>query len=153
MHALLAALLLAALPVRPIADAPGLVRELGRGKPLLLHFFASWCGACREEFPLLRPLLLKLPARGVAVTLVAIDRPEDGGKAEEMLRAFRLEKLPALLLDAPEPEPVARAVGEPKWEGTLPATFLYDARGKLVRSFIGTAEPAAVEAALRKLAR
>ena len=151
MPALLAALLLAALPVRPIAEAPQLIHDLGHGKPLLLHFFASWCGACREEFPRLRPLLLKLPARGVEVALVTIDRPEDSAKAEEMLKSFHLGKLPAVLLDAPEPDPVARAVGEPKWEGTLPATFLYDARGKLLRSFIGSAEPAAIEAELRKL--
>ncbi len=152
MHALFAAVLLAAMPVRPIAEAPKLIHELGRGRPLVLHFFASWCGACREEFPRLRPLLLKLPSRGVEVALVTIDRPEDRGKAEEMLKTFHLGKLPALLLDAPEPEPVARAVGEPRWEGTLPATFLYDARGKLLRSFIGTADPAALEAELRKLA-
>ena len=151
MPALLAALLLSAMPVRPIAEAPRLVHDLGHGKPLLLHFFASWCGACRDEFPRLRPLLLKLPARGVEVALVTIDRPEDREKAEEMLKTFHLAMLPALLLDAPEPEPVAKAVGEPKWEGTLPATFLYDARGKLVRSFIGSAEPAQLEAELRKL--
>ena len=153
MQALLAALLLAAMPVRPIAEAPQLVHDLGRGKPLVLHFFASWCGACREEFPRLRSLLLKLPARGVEVALVTIDRPEDREKAEQMLKTFHLGKLPALLLDAPEPEPVAKAVGEPKWEGTLPATFVYDARGKLLRSFIGTAEPAVLEAEIRKLSR
>lgn len=153
MQALFAALLIAALPVRPIAEAKHLVRDLGHGRPLLLHFFASWCGACREEFPRLRPLLLELPARGVEVALVSIDRPEDREKAEQMVKDFRLEKLPALLLEAPDPEPVARAMGAPKWEGTLPATFLYDARGKLRRSFIGTAEPQALEAEIRKLAR
>ena len=151
MQALLAALVVAAMPVRPIADAPQLVHDLGHGRPLVLHFFASWCAACREEFPRLRSLLLKLPARGVEVALVTIDRPEDRGKAEAMVKSFHLEKLPALLLDAPDPDPVARAVGEPKWEGTLPATFLYDARGKLLRSFIGTAEPQALEAEIRKL--
>ena len=51
-----------------------------------------------------------------------------------MLRQYKLASLPALLLDAPEPDPVAKAVGEPKWDGTLPATFVYDASGKLVRS-------------------
>jgi thiol-disulfide isomerase/thioredoxin len=152
MRALLAALLVSAMPVRPIADAPKLVHELGHGKPLVLHFFASWCGACREEFPRLRPLLLRLPARGVEVALVTIDRPDDREKAEEMLRRYKLTALPALLLDAPEPDPVAKAVGEPKWEGTLPATFVYDARGKLVRGFIGTADPQALEAEIRKIA-
>jgi thiol-disulfide isomerase/thioredoxin len=155
MRSLLAALFLstAGMSVRPVADAPKLVAELGHGRPLVLHFWASWCEACRTEFPRLRPALLKLPARGVEVALVSIDRPDDREKAEEMLRHFRLAALPALLLDAPAPGPVAQAVGEPKWDGTLPATFVFDARGKLVRSFIGVTDPAKLEAEIRKLAK
>src|SRR5437868_5574471 len=105
MRALLTAWLLssASMPVRPIADAPKLVSEIGHGKPVVLHFWATWCGACREEFPALRPTLLALPARGVAVELIAVDRPDDRAKAEEMLASFKLTELPALLLDAPEP--------------------------------------------------
>jgi len=151
MSALLA-LLVASMPVRPVSDAPKLVAELGRGKPVVLHFFASWCGACREEFPRLRPVLLSLHGP-VEVVLVTIDRPQDVGKAEEMLKQARLTSLPALLLDAPDPDPVAKAVGEPKWDGTLPATFVYDASGKLVRSFIGRADPAAVKAAAQRTLR
>lgn len=152
MRALLAALLLSApMPVRPVGRAPALVADLGHGKPLVLHFWATWCGACREEFPRLRTTLLELPARGVEVALVTIDRPEDREKAEEMLRHFRLATLPALLLDAPSPDPVAQAVGDPRWDGTLPATFVFDARGKLAKSFIGVTEPAKLIAAVRML--
>jgi peroxiredoxin len=69
-----------------------------------------------------------------------------------MLRHFRLTALPALLLDAPSPDPVAKVVGEPKWDGTLPATFVFDDHGKLARSFIGVTDPAKLDAAIRKLA-
>ena len=137
----LLALLVAAMPVRPVS--PDLVAELGHGKPLVLHFFASWCGACHEEFPHLRQVLLSSKA-----VLITIDRPEDGEKAEKMLEKYKLTSLQSLLLDAPEPEPVAKVVGEPKWDGTLPATFVYDASGKLVKSFLGRADPAAVKAAV-----
>ena len=41
MHALLAAVILAAMPVRPIAGAPRLIHDLGHGRPLVLHFFGS----------------------------------------------------------------------------------------------------------------
>ena len=155
MRALFAALLLstAALPVRPIGDARKLVAELGHGKPLVLHFWATWCVACRTEFPRLRAGLLALPGRGVEVALVTIDRPEDREKAEEMLRHFHLATLPALLLDAPSPDPVAQVVGEPKWDGTLPATFVFDAHGKLAHSFIGVTDPAKLDAEVRKISR
>ena len=70
-----------------------------------------------------------------------------------MLRHYKLAGLRALLLDAPDPDPVAQAVGEPKWDGTLPATFVYDARGKLRHSFIGATDPAKLEAEIRKVLR
>jgi thiol-disulfide isomerase/thioredoxin len=149
MGALIAALL-AAMPVRPVADAGKLVEA---GKPAVLHFWATWCGACKEEFPRLRRALLALPGRGVSVTLVSIDKPADRAKAEEMLAHFKLSALPAVLLDAPDPDPVAAAVGEPKWDGTLPATFVFDARGKLLKSFIGRTDARSLEAAVKTSAK
>jgi thiol-disulfide isomerase/thioredoxin len=147
---LLLSLLLVALPVRPVADAPKLVQEMGQGKTLVLHFFASWCGACRVEFPKVRRELKQLRSRGVQVALVSIDRPEDERAAAKMLSDYGLSDLPALLLDAPEPDPVAKAVGDPKWDGTLPATFVFDGSGKLVKGFRGQATVKAIEAAVRK---
>jgi peroxiredoxin len=44
-------------------------------------------------------------------------------------------------------------MGEPKWDGTLPATFVFDEKGKLRRSFVGRADPAALEAAIRAITR
>ena len=150
MTAMSAALLLAAgLPVKPVAWLPSILRP---GKPLVLHFWATWCEACREEFPALRSRLLAMPAEGVALELVSIDPPGDAQKAADMLAEYALAVLPAVLLDAPDPGPVARVLKRPGWNGTLPATFVFDARGKLVRSFIGRIDdPAALDRALRKV--
>jgi peroxiredoxin len=156
MRALLAALLTAAaLPVLPAADASKLVADAAgkEARPVVLHFWATWCEACREEFPSIRRELLGLQKRGVGVLLVSIDRPEQRAQARRMLGDYKLLALPAVLLDAPEPDPVARAIGEPKWEGTLPATFVFDANGKLHKSFIGRADPAALAAAVRAVKR
>jgi len=139
--------------VRPGESAGKLPAEVGEGQPVLLHFWATWCAACQTEFPKLKPLLLGLPARGVAVALVSIDTPEQVHVAGAQLDAYGLSALPSYLLDAPKPEPVAKAIGRPKWDGALPATFLYDRRGKLVRSFIGQVQPAALEKALGRLKR
>ena len=96
---------------------------------------------------------MQLPDRGAGVLLVSIDRPEQRAAAQEMLAQYKLLAVPAVLLDAPDPGPVLRAVGEPRWDGTLPATFVFDAGGKLRKSFIGRASPAALEAAIRSLTR
>ncbi|HWT84440.1 MAG TPA: TlpA disulfide reductase family protein [Myxococcales bacterium] len=155
MGALLAALIAAAaaMPVLPATQAPQLVAKAAgkKARPAVLHFWATWCEACRDEFPALRPGLLKLTERGVGVLLVSIDQPQDRQKAQEMLARYQLLSLPAVLLDAPDPDPVLRAMGEPKWDGTLPATFVFDEKGKLRRSFVGRADPAALEAAIRAI--
>ncbi len=48
-------------PVRP-GDA-GLVSAELTGEPVLLNVFASWCGACRVE----HPMLMRLSAQGVPI--------------------------------------------------------------------------------------
>lgn len=51
-----------------------------RGRPLVLHFFASWCGPCREEAPVLRELTRAAAEQGFAVVGVAV-RDEPGAAA------------------------------------------------------------------------
>jgi hypothetical protein len=65
-----------------------------------------------------------------------------------MLKQFKLTALPAVLLEAPDPGPVATALGVKDWDGVLPATFVYDEKGKLQKSFIGQADPARLEKSL-----
>ena len=138
-----------AIPVRPVTEAGSLAREAGHGRPAVLHFWATWCDACRDEFPRIRKLLNQLPARNVGVLLVSIDRPDQLEKVKRDLRRFGVSKLPAVVLDAPDPEPVAKAVGEPAWDGTLPSTFVFDSQGKLSKSFLGRTDAAALERAVR----
>ncbi len=94
-------------------------------------------------------MLNQLPERNVGVLLVSIDRPDKLDQVRRDLRRFGVSGLPAVVLDAPDPEPVAKAVGEPAWDGTLPSTFVFDAQGKLRKSFLGRTDPAALEQALR----
>jgi thiol-disulfide isomerase/thioredoxin len=139
--------------VRPAADAAGLAAEVGQGRPAVLHFWATWCTACEGEFGRLRGLLNALPGRGVAVALVSIDAKETRARVPAELRRLGVSALPSLILDAPDPGPVAAALREPRWDGTLPATFVFDARGKKVASFLGTTTRARLEKAVRAASR
>ena len=160
MRAILFAALLAAfapapprpppsVQVRPVTEAASLAREAGHGRPAVLHFWATWCDACREEFPRIRKLLNQLPSRNVGVLLVSIDRPDKLEQVKRDLRRFGVSRLPAVVLDAPDPGPVAKAVGEPKWDGTLPSTFVFDSEGKLRKSFLGRTDAAGLSEAIR----
>jgi thiol-disulfide isomerase/thioredoxin len=145
ISALLAA---AALHVVPLSDAPSLPHLAGEGKPVVLHFWATWCTACRDEFPRIREALTSMPGRNVGVLLVSIDRPALLDRVRQDLRRFKMESLPAVVLDAPQPDPVIQAIGDPAWDGTLPSTFVFDAKGRRVHSFIGRTDAAALQAAV-----
>jgi thiol-disulfide isomerase/thioredoxin len=147
---MLALLVAAALRVLPVSEAPSLPKLAGEGRPAIVHFWATWCAACREEFPRIRGTLARLASRNVGVLLVSIDAPARLGRVEQDLRRFKVAALPAVLLDAPQPDPVAAAMGDPSWDGTLPSTFVFDATGRLVQSFIGRTGPKSLEAAVSR---
>ncbi|HEV2083084.1 MAG TPA: DsbE family thiol:disulfide interchange protein [Brevundimonas sp.] len=50
------------------------LKTAGRGRPMLINVFASWCAPCKIE----HPKLMALKAQGVTIVGVAYkDRPED----------------------------------------------------------------------------
>jgi cytochrome c biogenesis protein CcmG, thiol:disulfide interchange protein DsbE len=59
-----------------LAGTPVVLSEL-RGRPVVVNFWASWCGPCVEEFPLLRAAAERHASDGLAVVgIVYEDRSE-----------------------------------------------------------------------------
>ena len=57
---------------------------VGRGKYVLVDFWASWCGPCRREIPKLKQIHEKYKDKGLQVLGIAVwDKPEDSLRAIE----------------------------------------------------------------------
>lgn len=92
-----------------------------RGQVVMLNFWASWCGPCRQEMPLLEDMSKKYERLGF--TLLGVNVDEDSSKAEKLL-----EKIP---VSFPVLYDNKSDVSELLNVDAMPTTFLIDRDGNL----------------------
>jgi len=124
-------------------------REPKDTRPLLLNFWATWCDPCREEFPDLVKLDADYRVKGLNFVAVSLDDVTDiKTKVPDFLKEMKAQ-MPVVLLNVNDPEPAIHAVDD-KWDGQLPATFLYDKDGKVVFRHFGRIQADELRGAIDK---
>jgi thiol-disulfide isomerase/thioredoxin len=98
-----------------------------RGKGVVVNVWASWCGSCKADLPMLLNLR-KSFGSSIELLLVSVDEESSLPLAAEMLHGFEAPG-PNFVVD--EPLDAFKAAINPRWPGMLPATFLFDSTGKL----------------------
>ncbi len=99
-----------------------------RGKVVAINLWATWCGPCLEETPVLVRMARDLGPRGLAVVGVSVDAAD--GVAEVRAFAKRFGVVYPLALPDPMSQMSAGMEG-------IPTTILLDREGRVARTYIG----------------
>ena len=119
------------------------------GKPLMINFWATWCGPCREEFPDLVKLDTEYRGKIDFIT-VTLDFEEELNTGVPKFLSEMKAQMPTFLLVTPD-ETAAIAVVTKEWAGALPFTVIYEPKGSLAYVRQGIVNPETVRAELNKL--
>lgn len=100
-----------------------------KGKILFLNVWATWCVPCREEFPSI--VKLSNEFKDVEFVGISVDFPEE---IETKIKPF-LKRNNAnfqnYVNSFSNDEELINTLNE-KWSGAIPATFIYDKKGKQI---------------------
>lgn len=123
--------------VKP-ADAPALKKAIAsrKGHVVMVNFWATWCGPCVAEFPTLVKFAKANKSKGLDFLAVSADMSKDVPTKVQPFLARRKYVGPAYLKRAADPDAFINAF-DPRWQGELPETFIYNKQGTLVKSFSG----------------
>ncbi|QIE26096.1 Thiol-disulfide oxidoreductase ResA (plasmid) [Caballeronia sp. SBC1] len=107
------------------------------GRPTVINLWASWCGPCQSEMPVLARAQIDHPG----VHLVFVNQGETAGHVDAYLESQDLHIRNSLLDPA---HAVAKAVGAVGF----PTTLFYDANGRLLAAHLGPFSKATFNQAL-----
>lgn len=122
-----------------------------KGRPVVVDFWATWCGPCRVEIPWFEQLRDQYASQGLEIIGVSADQldKDDAAKLFTEKRdisdfAAKMRMNYPVLIDA---ESIENSYGG---LDDLPTTFFIDKNGKIVASTIGLAPRDVIEADVKK---
>jgi thiol-disulfide isomerase/thioredoxin len=136
----------AALLALSLPDTQGTPQSLGqwRGKVLVVNFWATWCGPCREEMPEFIRAQRELGPKGLQFVGIAVDQRD---KVVQFAKELDLN-YPALIggYDAVE---LSKPLGNRL--AALPFTVIFDREGRVAHTQLGLLRPAQLRSIVANL--
>jgi thiol-disulfide isomerase/thioredoxin len=114
--------------------------ERYRGKPLIVNFWARWCGPCRVEIPEL--IAIRRANKG-KLEVLGIGIEDKADAAKEFAKAYEMDY--PVFVAREKGIPLMQALGNTK--GGLPFTIVIDRNGQVVQKKMGIMKKADLDAA------
>ncbi len=106
---------------------------LEEGKPILLDFWATWCGPCRQEIPHLKELAQKYRKDGLIVIGLNLENPvEDRQAVKNFVRDLKMDYQNVFA-----PSQIYQFFNGGVAAYRIPQTIVFGADGSLVRRLVG----------------
>ncbi|GAC1419622.1 MAG: hypothetical protein NVSMB62_12540 [Acidobacteriaceae bacterium] len=113
-----------------------------RGQVILINYWATWCGPCKDELPTLAQVSREYTPKGVAMIGISMDAGADASaKVRQFAARFRVPYPVAL----PAPDTINTMVF------ALPTTLLIDRYGRIAKTYQGAVPPEEVNKDLAAL--
>ena len=132
----------------PALDGQSVALASFKGKPLLVNFWARWCGPCRKEIPDLAALQAKYRGRGLRVVGIAVEDADKREQLREFGRAYEMNYT-SLIGGSEESIELMKALGN--GNAGLPFTIVIDRAGRIRSSELGAMDQAEMEDAVRPI--
>src|SRR5262249_16436935 len=106
---------------------------LGEGKPVLLDFWATWCGPCRMEIPHLKALHKKYGKDGLVVIGMNLEDPvQDKQAVKKFVKDFGMDYQSVFA-----PAQIYRYLNAGAGSYRIPQTIVFGADGAVIRRLVG----------------
>jgi thiol-disulfide isomerase/thioredoxin len=121
-----------ALLATQIRDMQGNPQSIGQwqGKLLVINFWATWCGPCKEEMPYFDEIFREYSGSGLQIIGIAADPPQ---KVTQFLEQVKVSY--PLFPDQEGALAFSRRAGNRV--GVLPHTLIYNSSGELILNKLG----------------